>query len=147
MTEVVETITRYRATDGRLFAKKEDCERHEYLVTKFKKDRVGCETVPQLFTDEELDCVWVENEQDLNEYYEYVKHNVVPHVYLTTSSVLAEDKGDCLPTFVVCYYDHLDDEFYISTISQYYNWLEDVADKVDAVKFRVDNKYHLYLHH
>ena len=146
MTEVVETITRYRANDGRLFAKKEDCERHEYLVTKFKKDRVGCETVKQLFTDEELDCVWVENENDLNEYYEYVKHNCCQHVFLATSSVIARDKGDCLPTFVLCYYDHLDDEYYIGTISQYYNWLEDVADQVGTVRYGVDRKYHLYLH-
>lgn len=142
MTEVVETITRYKAFDGRLFAKKEACERHEYLVNKFKS-AVGCEEVHQVFdTDEKIDCVWIETEQDLKEYHEYVKHAICHSAILNTSYVL----HDKLPTFVLCYYNPLDDEFYVGTISQYYRLLEDIEEEVEGVIRDVKHKYHLCLH-
>lgn len=134
MKELIEEVITYEASDGRRFRKSTDCLRYEYLNEKFIP-RKG-KTVPQVMdTEEKLDCIWIENETEINEYVEWLRLNYKPISKYISPSIIQS-----LPNYVTVY-DDIDGEYILGTVKQYYEYLSNVKSEIERVQSLVTDEF------
>ena len=142
MTEVQETITRYKAFTGRVFMNKSDCEEFERLANKFGTQ---ChKDIPQVFDkDDRLQCFWVETEEDLDDYQEWLKTTHYHQIHFCTNN--KQELIRHLPTMMTCYYNLIEDDFVIGTVRHYNEYMESLIEEVQSSQNALKNTYYCYL--